>query len=295
MSSAQLRSPRGVSDLFVNFDEATFKQDLNTSFTWTENSSLKQAQNGSNQSQIQEIKERLHWLQEQSIQDKQDYKEQLREAKLHCREQLQKQYSPFLQDSADSQANERLVFDQTKIIQYLREANTKLRQEIKIYKRQIAQMMYDNEMLEKANKKAQEAIDEMDLHVQGLDAVNQQLNNNCEIFKSYLKQMKDEYMTRQAYFRSEVIEGMAYEVCLAKILSQVKGRSKDETLCHSVVAIAEDGAEEAAQGRESRLQKAGLTREWPRPPRSSFIFDSDDDSSDDSDSEWESDSESSDY
>jgi hypothetical protein len=286
--------------MFVNFDEATFKQDPYTSFSWTENSCLKQAQNGSNQSQIQGIKERLQWLQEQSIQDKQDYKEQLREVKFRCREQLQTQYSPFLQDSADAQANERLVFDLTKIIQYLRDDNTKMRrQEIKVYKRQMAKLMYDNELLEKANKKSQEAIDDLNIHVQGLDAVNQKLNNNCPIFKSYLKQMKDEHMTRQAYFRSEIIEGMAYEVCLAKIMSQVKGRSNDETLTQLVVAIAEDGAEEAAQGRDSHLQKAGLTREWPRPPRSSFIFDSDDSeelsSSDDSDSEWESDSESSDY
>jgi chromosome segregation ATPase len=241
MSSAQLRSPRGVSDLFVDFDEATFKQvDLNNSFSWTDNGCPKQAQNSSNESQIQEIKERLHWLQEQSVQDKQDYKEKLREAKFHCREQLQKKYSPLLHHSADSQANERLLFDLTKIIQYLRDDNTKLRQEIKVYKRQIAQLIDDNELLEKANKKTQQAIEELHLHVQGLDSVNQNLNHNCEIFKSSLKQMKDDYMKCQADFHSEARAGMAYEVWLAKILSQVKGRSNDETLRQSVVAIAED-------------------------------------------------------
>jgi hypothetical protein len=256
MTSAQLRSPRGVSDLFVNLDKATAKQDLNTSFSWTENGCLKQAQNGSTQSQILEIKERFQWLQEQSIQDKYDYNEQLREAKFHCREELQKQYSPLLQESADSQAYERLVFEKTKIIQYLRDDNTKLRQEIKVYKRQIAQMMYDNEQLEQANKKAQEAIDELHLHFQRLDAVNQKLNNSCEIFKSNLKQMKDAYRKRQAYFHSEARQGMAYEVCVAKILSKVKRRSNEETLYQSVVAIAEEGAEEAAQAALKELKVA---------------------------------------
>jgi hypothetical protein len=55
--------------------------------------------------------------------------------------------------SADSQANERLLFDLTKIMLYLRDDNTKLRQKIKVNKRQIAQLIYDNELLEKPNKK----------------------------------------------------------------------------------------------------------------------------------------------
>lgn len=288
-------SPRGVADLFVRFDEATIKQDLNNSFSWVENKipvfHPLPPPRGDIRSQLEQVENRLKWLEEQSIRDKEDYRDRLREAKAECREELQKKYAPLIEGTDQEKQQARLVFESNKIIQFIRDDNAKLRREINVYQRQIAQIKHDNAQLEKANQKAQAAYDELNRYVQAQQKASKKLSRNCDIFKSQLRKMKDEYAMRMAYFHSEVAMGSTFEKCLAKVLSNVKIRSKDANLIESVYATAEEGAEKAGEGRDLQLQKSGLTRECPNPRRCS-IFDSSGSEgrlSSDSDSDSESD------
>jgi hypothetical protein len=288
-SAMKLKSPNGVAD-FVRFDEETIKKDLNNSFSWAECPQPEQPKDDSCESRMLQVRARLKWVEEQSLKDKQDYHEQLRQAKFACREQLRKKYIPLLQQNKNNNEDGAVV-ETSKIIQYLRDDNSRLRQEMEQYGRLIRQLQLSNEQLEQANAAAQASYDELESHVYGLIAIQAKLNDNCKVFKKHIKSMKEDYVKRSSFHQSELKAGGIYEVCLAKVLANVKSRSREGDLIESVYKTAEEGVLQAAEGREEQLLKVGLALE-KRPQSNPFSIlepqpDSSDFESDSSDSDDE--------
>jgi len=279
------KSPTGVADVFVRLDDDVIKKDLNNSFSWAATSS---APSGDVRSQIEEAKKRLQWLKEQSVRDKEEYQDRLREAKAEFREEMRKKHEALAsKGNAKESQQARLVLESEKIIEYIRESNAKLRREIATHKRLIQQMNHDNAKLVEANKLAATSFDELSKYVKTQTKTNQKLNENCEVYKSQLRKMKDEHTKRMAYFKCEASMERSYEKYLAKVLSNVKLRSRDPDLIESVYVIAEEGVTQAGENRDTHLQKSGLAREQkPGAPQFS-IFDSPEDSGSDSDSDSE--------
>lgn len=262
-SDLKMKSPTGVVD-FVQVSQGDIDKNFSDSFSWVQCPIEVDAppQEGGHAKlgiaeRMQRIEQRLKWLELQSAKDKQDLYDQLRRAKSKAREEILQRYEPLLKKSKDNYDGQ--VLETTKIINYLRDDNAKLREEINGLKRNIAKLTQANKELEAANASALASHNDLQHHVEGLEAVQDKLNNNCRVLKHALKQMKQDYSKRSAFYHMEAKSVSMYEICLAKALTQVHKSSKGSSMEQDIFQIAEEGAAEVATGRESQLQKYGLT------------------------------------
>jgi hypothetical protein len=183
----------------VRFDESVSKIEWNDSFSsctsWTEETiDLKSAAGGEEEEKSEEQQNRIRLKQvlqdrlrrlkkEQSQEDVQEeYTELgLRQAKNIYKEMLQQQYGIVKRDK------DYLVEESTKNIHYLLQQNAIQRQQIKFLKRGgMEELKVHNQNLQEACRMAAEAQEGMECHLEGLQAMNSQLTENLEIFKSAL-------------------------------------------------------------------------------------------------------------
>ena len=266
LSDLKMISPTGVAD-FVQVSQGEIAKNLNNSFSWTEcpievdtpPQRGKAATNLGIAERMQRIEQRLKWLELQSAKDKQDFYDQLRKAKSKARDEIFQKYEPLLKKSDDHYDGQ--VLETTKIINYLRDDNAKLREEINGLKRNIAKLTQANKELEAANASALASHADLEDHVEGLEAVQHKLNKNCRVLKQALSQMKQDYSKRSAFYHMESKTVSMYEICLAKVLTQVQKspKSAGSAMQQELYRIAEEGAIEVETGRETQLQKYGRT------------------------------------
>jgi exonuclease VII small subunit len=262
--------------------------------------------------QIRQAQKRLAWLQDQRVvKDKEDYQDQLREAKSQAREQLFHKYKPLLNANSSMNAEyEGQVLETTKVIAYLREDNARLREELKGLQRGIALLKQKNRELEAANASVRASYQDLLDHVEGLTAVQDKLQGNVRVFKQALAKMKQDYTKRTSFYQMETKTIFKYEACLAKVLAQVQSNTHptSPTLLIELFDMTGEGGAVAAEGRSKAMAKAGLSMDAKQLYQTQklldpalFIaeqrkkdlgddYDSDSDSSSDSDTDYEQDS-----
>jgi chromosome segregation ATPase len=202
-------------------------------------------------SAIEMVQTRLNEVNEQRGKDIQQYKEQLRKAKLECKKEFEAIYKPLISNHLhDTQNQQDKKTESSKIIQYLREDNAKIRKEMEYYAKEIKKMKLSNDQLESANATARQSYDELEDHVETMKAVNDKLTSNATIFKAALKKMKRDYVTRTRFHQCEVNSTGYYETCLSKIVKDVKDRSRDPIFIEGIYTIVEEGFVQARDGQE---------------------------------------------
>lgn len=326
----KMKSPTGVVD-FLQVDRQSVEKDLGSSFSWAEcpievappspqkgrwsqSGSIAESdslRSSSIANELEQVKRRLEWLQEQHSKDKEDYQEQLRQAKSQAREEIFQKYAPALQKASSAKLKyDGQVFETTKIVQYLRDDNARLREEIQSLSKAIAKQKAVNKELEAANKSALESYHDLENHVEGLTKVQEKLTENCKIFKQALASMKADYAQRTTYYNIEVKTASKYEKCLAKVLDEVKRKAAGgndhlkrmatdvfETTEAAVVEVADSWAEFLSKSginvSESKRKQILMKALGKKQSNDDSDSDSDSDSSEsDSDSDSESDSDS---
>jgi hypothetical protein len=266
-----IESPRCVSEqLVVGFDESVSKIEWNDSFSsWTtETTVLKSAvlllvgEEKSKErevgSRLEQVQDRLRRLQRQSQEDVQEYKLRLREAKSECKEMLQKQYRVKRGRRSKPTVKELLVEESSKIIHYLREQNANLRQHMIFVKREMNELKVNNQHLEDANRLAAEAHEELETHIEGLQATNVILTDNIKIFKGHMATMKQECKMRHAYYQSEANTSRAYDQAVCKIIARAQERRAGDQLVENLIDHVLQGHTEACEARITTLSNAGI-------------------------------------
>lgn len=311
-----LLSPRGVADVFLQVDRKGASENLNNSFSWTQNTKdlsssespskrtsklsankkftvkreksdlkknkktavsfgavkkqHKEKKSGKNstpafedngnvellKAALEMARQQLEKVHEQREKDSQEQKERLLKAKLECKQELEAIYQPLISTHVqDEKQQKKRTTETSKIIQYLRDDNSKIRKEIEYYAKEIKKMKESNAQLETANHKAQQAYEELEDHVETMNAVNEKLKSNETIFKETLKKMKGDYRKRTRYHECEVNSIGYYEACLSKIVRNVKDRSRDAKFIEDIYRTAEQGSTHAMDARETNLPK----------------------------------------
>ena len=211
------------------------------------------------------IQRRLEWLDEQQPRDRQDYYDQLRQAKKSVREELFDKYEPILRSQGDDSVKyEDQVRETTKIIGYLRGDNARMREELSRLKKKTDKLKSQNAEAEASLATIHQFTEQLHERIAEMEAVQKKLNDNCTIFKGALQQMKADYQKRTSFCELEVAAGNKYEVCLAKVLVAVQrsagkiNQKTAEKLERDIFQITEEGAKEIAKGRQTQLDKLGL-------------------------------------
>jgi chromosome segregation ATPase len=272
---AAIMSPNGVVD-FLQVEQQSIEKDLNSSFIWTEcpipaSPSKKTKKKKTTaaaataattkkliKDQISQARKRLAWLKEQGLKDKEDYEDQLKDAKSEMRKQIFRKFGPLLNQNNNSEEHEGQVLETTKVIGYLREDNARLREDMKGLQRSIAMLTQKNKELEAANASVKSSYQDLLDHVEGLTAVQGKIQSNVKVFKEALVKMKQEYSKRTSFCNMETKTVGKYESGLAKVLAQVRTANNPVLLAELFDIVGEGGAV-ARQGRETHLAKVGLT------------------------------------
>lgn len=262
----------------MQVSQHSIEKDLHNSFSWVEypegktkspKKSTKKTVGlpttattaGTLQEELQEIQNRLEWLENQQSLDRQDYYDQLRQAKQEVREELYAKYEPVLSQN-NSKKYEGQVRETSKIINYLRDDNARIREEIATHKRNIAKVKRSNQEAEAALASAQKSHQELEEHVQEMEAVQAKLEDNSKIFKEALQNMKADLYKRTSFYDMEVATISKYESCLAKVLIGVQSSTEksktSESVEQQVLQMTQEAAEIVTQGRQAQLARVGL-------------------------------------
>eukprot|EP00934_Nitzschia_sp_Nitz4_P002851 Nitzschia sp. Nitz4//scaffold184_size43902//35072//35995//NITZ4_007288-RA/size43902-processed-gene-0.17-mRNA-1//-1//CDS//3329539669//2841//frame0 len=303
-----MESPTGVAD-FLQVDSKSLDKDLNCSFSWVEcpiqvqplvqnKYSDKESENSSSvASLLAKAQRRLDWLEEQREKDRQDYYLQLNRAKAELRRDLIQKYAPRMKHaSSASKKYDNQVNETTKIIQYLRVDNARLRDEIQFFRKAIVKQRTINEELEAANESARRTHEELEKHVKGLEAVQDKLTVNSKVFKEALIKMKSDYAQRTLFYNTEAKTTAKYENCIAKVVNHIRTKQNREmALLENVQTMGEAAVVHVSNDYAQRLQKDGVnitdfTRKQPllkalHPEMNQGDDDSDSDSCSDTESE----------
>jgi len=242
---------------------------------------------------MEKVKYRLRWLEEQKKDDAQNFNLQLHDEKMKCKEELLQQYEDVMAGTRDMSGR---VQESVKIVNYLRDENSRLRTDIQFHKRGIAELTYEGKQLEATGEKIQEAIKELSEHIETMETVNDKLNRNCEAFKNHLHKMKEDFRKREDFYKVERNMASIYESCCAKIVNKFNKKSKEKRLVEDIIIASQEGTEEAKALRAAELKKAGIEDNGnSRTVRNtSSIFSKRDDTDSDSISDSDSDSDSDD-
>ena len=271
-SILKMQSPTGVAD-FLQVDSNKMQKDLDTSFSWTEcpiavdpsvpKSCLSWGR-GPNKRMAQ-MEQRLQWLQDQRAKDKQDYQHQLAQAQEQARQDFLQRHGQDL--NVHHRNYDVQVSETSKIINYLKQDNARIRDEIKGLKRNMQRLHQQNKELEQANASVQNSYQDLEHHMEGLQTVNFKLTENSKVFKDTLAKMKGDLKKRIQYHQMEDKTVTKYEACLAKVLAQVQqyvaspASKTTAALEQQVHTMTADSAEEIGNGRQAYLTKVGLSME----------------------------------
>lgn len=217
---------------------------------------------------IELAQKKLNEVNEQRENDAQEQKERLRKAKLEYKKELEAIYKPLISTHVqDVQNQEQKKTEGSKIIQYLREDNAKIRKEIEYYAKEIKKIKLSNDQLESANETARHSLEELEDHVETMQAVNKKLTSNAAIFKEALKKMKRDYVTRTRFHQCEMNSTGYYESCLSQIVKNVKDRSRDPKFIEVIYSIVEEGFADARNGQEKNPPNVAAVEELPLSKR----------------------------
>ena len=279
----ELLSPTGVADVFqVQQDSrqlaaaAKEKLLLQNSISWAEDSSTTstslshsspilgggrsrkaQATKKEFKKGVKAIAARLKWLEEQRIKDKEEYEQKLTKAKTKIRKSLEVQYGKSLKEiQANNKSKD--VMETQKVIQSLKDDNTKLREEIKVHKRECHKMYKQNQSLEEANFKALQAIEGLKEHIAEQEAIQVKLEENCSIFKKALKDMKLEMKKRDRHYKTELKSAQLLEIGICKIMNHVQDSPSSHSYLEESYEIIANGDEQVTESRTKALAKVGI-------------------------------------
>lgn len=245
--------------------------------------------------ELQQVRDRLEWVKNQSEKDKEELYEGFIQEKARVRKEMREKFEPLMKPT-DKNIDIR-VRETAKIIQFLRDDNARIRDEIKYHHRMIADMKSRNAALEETNAKVAETYASLNAYVNTMEETNVRLVKNTNIYKNHLKVMKDKMKVRNDYFEAEANSSDLYEEAVAKIITHVGTHCRDPKLIQIVIDSSDEAVKIAHSGKKSELKKVGATEVPMTKRRSSkkrrpsgidcaYESDSDDDESDyDSDEE----------
>jgi chromosome segregation ATPase len=247
------------------------------------------------QKEFQDVKERIKWVKNQSGKDKEELYEQFIEEKARARKEIRAKFEPLL--TPDKNIDIR-VRETAKIIQYLRDDNARIRDEIQILQRMSADMKRRNDALEATNANVAETCNSLHDYVKEMEATHVKLVTNTNMFKDHLKTLKDKLQLRDDYFEAEANIADVYENNITMIISHVGKQCRDPNLIQNVIDCSEEAVQLAHAGKKSELGKVGLKDVPMTRRRRTFkkrqLFDIDPTTESDSDSDDDSDSDSDD-
>jgi prefoldin subunit 5 len=215
------------------------------------------------QKEFQQVKERLEWVKNQSEKDKEELYERFIQEKARVRKEMRAKFEPFL--TVDKTIDIR-VRETAKIIQYLRDDNARIRDEIQYLQRMIADMKRRNEALEATNANVAETYASLSEYVKEMEATNVKVIKNTNIYKDHLKTMKDKFQLRDDYFEAEANTADIYEDTIAKIISHVGTHCRDPKLIQNVIDCSDEAVNLAHAGKKSELKKVSV-KEVPMTSR----------------------------
>jgi hypothetical protein len=227
------------------------------------------------QEQIAQIQNRLEWLEEQRVVDRQEYNARLCKAKRTVRQELFDWYEPILLQIDNSKYEGHLV-ETSKVIAYLRGDNARLRA-------QITQLAAKVEQLKKEQKPQLEANlnetwarhEELEDRAHTLEKDQSTLKDDCKIFKVACKNMRAQSQMLTSFSNHVVSTNARYELCLGKILNRVqtsarklnrinnktKTLERTKALERDILQITKEGVQKVADGREAHLAMVELVME----------------------------------
>ncbi|KAL3935874.1 MAG: hypothetical protein SGBAC_008699 [Bacillariaceae sp.] len=244
-------SPRGVREVFqINNDKRhrqTNNKINNIGATSIGNVDAQEDKISSLKQQIEEMKQRLHNVESAKQEDKTAlYKRMIRE-KAALRIQLQATYAPLLVE--DSKINEKR-HEMNKIIQYLKEDNARLRDQIQYHQKMIRDMKINNLRLEKINRRVEATIANLRKYIQTAEETNERLVQSTNAYKTTLRTMKLDLHVRDAYYAYEKKIAYKYERCIGDLTKQVEKKHRcghGKGLIKEIASLAQEGMDEASQ------------------------------------------------
>jgi len=196
---------------------------------------------------IEEVKQRLHNVESAKEEEKTAlYKRMVRE-KAALRIQLQATYAPLLVE--DSSINEKRQ-EMNKIVQYLKEDNARLRDQIQYHQKMIRDLKINNLRLEKTNRSVEATIAQLRKYIQTAEETNERLIQSTNAYKTTLRTMKLDLHERDAYYAHEKKIAHKYERCIGDLTRQVGKKhryGREKGLFKEIASLAQEGMDEASQ------------------------------------------------
>jgi len=206
--------------------------------------------------QLAKMEDKLKDAEEQRTRDIEDAKFQMQLEMEQYKEQLEDQLRAEAEKMNKSAQQQTLIDESGKIIEYLRKENMKLRQQCESMKKDYKSLKENNARLMEANASASNSFNQLNEHAKGLNATNQRLIKNVDMYKQQLLKMKDDLKNRQAFYLAEAHARVAYQKTLARIVSHVQDKSRDAQLVEDVVIWALE-CEAEAKSERAALESAG--------------------------------------
>lgn len=180
--------------------------------------------------QIEEVKDRLQNFETHKAEGKKALHQRMVHEKSAIRKQLEAKYPPLLVE--DTSLDEKRQEIQ-KIVQYLMEDNTRIRDHIQYHQKRIHSMKLSNLRLEATNKSVEAAIAQLRIYIQTAEETNEILVHNTKSYKAALRTMKLDLNERDAYCTHETRMKHKYEHCIGHITRQIQSKD-DRDLVESI-------------------------------------------------------------
>jgi myosin-5 len=216
----------------------------------------KQKEEANLTNQLGKMEEKLKEAEDQRRSDIEDAKFKFEEEMEEYKEQLEDKLRAEAEKNNKSAAQQTLIDESGKIIEYLRKENMKLRQQCETMKKDFKSLKENNARLMEANASASASFNQLNEHAKGLNATNARLIKNVDTYKKQLVKMKEDLKNRQAFYLAEAHARVAYQKTLARIVAQVQDKSRDAQLVEDVVIWALE-CEAEAKSERAALENAG--------------------------------------
>jgi hypothetical protein len=135
--------------------------------------------------------------------------------------------------------------EQTKMIDFLKKENKKIRKEHEKIKSKFDVVKGNNDKLLKANEEAGNSFEATDTSSMRVHERNEKLTTNLENAKADNKRMKAECMSAQDKYMSQAETRLEYQKAMARILNMIQETLREPQLVEDTVCLALDCEAEA--------------------------------------------------
>mmetsp|Transcript_5906 Transcript_5906/g.14014 ORF Transcript_5906/g.14014 Transcript_5906/m.14014 type:complete len:317 (+) Transcript_5906:134-1084(+) len=212
--------------------------------------------------QIEQTKHRMEIVQTRRERDQKTLQKRLVQEKASVRQKLKDEYAHALVRSTNIDERRQ---EAQKIIRYLKEDNSRIRDQMQYHHKKIQELKTDNERLEKTNRNVQATLAELRQYIQSAEEKQERLIMATTVFKKTLKTMKLDLKKCDAYYTHEANFAYKYEHYIGNLVRQLEQKNRHGRYrglfegITSLVIAQEDGMDEATTSRLQDLEHIDAT------------------------------------